>query len=290
METQPSAINGDGVSGTGIDLRVFRDNDGLPVTYDAASNQPREQIIPDELSMLWHEILSPLTVIKGYTGTLLDLGHVISEEQKQKYLRGIESASNRMLKILEDLRDITQLGEIDPLMTRLISLPDVLRQTTAEMQSQTSKHMIKITLAEHLSPVRAEPERIEQVLTNLLTNAIKYSPEGGDIEIKVRVVQDEPELRSTFASAPRVSLPAIIVSIIDQGLGIPETELERIFQRFYRINNRSVKSTPGAGLGLYISRKIVESHGGRIWAGNGYQGGSIFNFSLPLEEAKSPSH
>jgi signal transduction histidine kinase len=289
MKEQPSTIFNGGVSGTGTDLKVYRDNDGLPVTYDAA-NQPRGRIIPDELSVLWHEILSPLTVIKGYTGTLLDLGNVISEEQKQKYLRGIESASNRMLKILENLRYISQGEELDLLMTHLISLPDLIRQIAAEMQSQTSKHMIKIATPEYLSPVRAEPERIEQVLTNLLTNAIKYSPEGGDIEIEVRVVQDEPELRSAFVSAPGVSLPSIIVSVIDHGSGIPETDLERIFQRFYRVNNRSVKSTPGAGLGLYISRKIVESHGGRIWAGNGYQGGSIFNFSLPLEEAKSPSH
>jgi signal transduction histidine kinase len=162
-----------------------------------------------------------------------------------------------------------------------------MEQIAAEMQSQTLKHMIKITSPEHLPLVRSEPERIEQVLTNLINNAIKYSPDGGDIEIKARLVQDEPEMRNTFASAPALSLPSIIVSVIDQGPGIPEAELERIFERFYRVNNRTVKSTPGAGLGLYISRKIIESHGGRIWAGNRANGGSIFYFSLPLQEAKS---
>jgi signal transduction histidine kinase len=290
MKNQSSRVFSDGAGGTGTDLKLYHDNDGLPVMYDTAAKRSRERIIPDELSMLWHELLSPLTVIKGYTGTLLDLGHLITEEQKEKYLRGIESASNRMLKILENLRDINQLEESDPLMARLISMPDILRQIADEIQSQTSKHVIKIAAEEHLSPVRGEPERIEQVLTNLITNAVKYSPEGGDIEIKVRTIRDESELRNMFDNAPRVNLPAVIVSVIDQGPGIPETELEQIFQCFYRVNNRSVKSTPGAGLGLYISRKIVEGHGGCIWAENGCHGGSVFNFSLPLEEAKLPSY
>lgn len=280
----------EGVSGTGTDLMVYRDSDGLPVTYDAAVTKPGEQIIPDELSVLWHEVLSPLTVIKGYTGTLLDLGHVISEEQKKKYLRGIEAASNRMLKILENLRYISQLEEMNPHALRLIFLPDLVRQIADEMQSQTSKHAIKTTAAEYLPPVRVEPERIEQVLTNLIANAVKYSPEGGDVEIQVRVVRDEPELRGLFVDAPRIGLPSIIVSIVDRGLGIPESDLERIFERFYRVNHHSVKSIPGSGLGLYISKKIIESHGGYIWARNGLYEGSIFNFSLPLAGVKTSNY
>ena len=195
-----------------------------------------------------------------------------------------------MLRLLENLRDISRLEDPGTLMARPISLSDIIRLILPEMQSQTSQHIIKTCPTERLPLVKTEPERIEQVLTNLIVNSIKYSPEGGGIEIKVRMVQDEHELKSMFTDAPRINLPSLIVSVIDQGPGIPEEDVEMIFERFYRVNNQLVKSTPGTGLGLYISRKIIESYGGCIWAGNGRHSGSVFCFSLPLAEVKSPEH
>jgi signal transduction histidine kinase len=273
-----------GVTSTdAMGFRVYKDQPELPGTYDAAANQQRKQAKPDAISVLWHELLSPLTVIKGYTTTLLQLNDAITEEQKEQYIRGIDSASNRVIRLLENLRDITRLEETDIVITRPIPLLDLIRQVVSEVQSQTTKHIIKILPYGHLPKVKADPEKLEQVLNNLLVNAIKYSPQGGDIEVEVRVARSERELRGMFEDAPPVKLPCLIVSIADNGIGIPEAELDQIFEKFYRVNSKLARATSGAGLGLYISRMIVEAHGGHIWAGNRLQGGSIFSFSLPLD-------
>lgn len=272
------------------ELMVYKDKDGLPVTYDAAAQEKKQYTTTDDLSVLWHEILSPLTVIKGYTGTLLELNESITEDQKRQYLRGIESASNRMLRLLENLRDISHLENSDTWITHSVCLNDILRQVVPEIQRQTNKHVIKITPVERLPFVRAESEKIVQVLTNLITNAVKYSPQGGEITVDVCLVRDEQELGELSGDAPVISFPSLVVSITDDGIGIPEEELENIFQRFYRVNSQIIKSTPGAGLGLYISQIIVEGHGGRIWARNSHPGGSVFYFSLPLEQKVSRNY
>jgi signal transduction histidine kinase len=275
-----------GVTGTITSgLRVYGDKDGLPVTYDAATHKKTEQAKSDAISVLSHELLSPLTLIKGYTATLLQLNHAISEEQKEQYLRGIESASNRLIHLLENLRDITRLEETDTITAHPVYLYDLVRTTVSEIQIQTTKHIIKLLPAARLPRVRVDPEKIAQVLNNLLNNAIKYSPQGGDIEVEVRMIQDEQELWRMYGDVPPVEPPCLVVSIADSGIGIPEAELELIFEKFYRVNSKLTRTTPGAGLGLYICKVIVEAHGGQIWAKNRLRGGSIFSFSLPLERS-----
>jgi signal transduction histidine kinase len=271
-----------GMSGASVaSPEIYADKDGLPVTY-SSGHIPEKKVESDEISVLWHELLSPLTVIKGYIATLLELDYAITDDQKNQYLRGIESASNRMVRLLENLRDITRLEETDILATHPISLIEMIKQIASEVQSQTTKHVIKVMPTPRLPLVKVDPEKIEQVLSNLLGNAVKYSPQGGDIEVEVRVVWNESELAGLFARAPQVKLPCYIVSVADTGIGIPEAEVERIFERFYRVNNKVIRSTPGAGLGLYICRLIVEAHGGHIWARNRRRGGSVLSFSLPF--------
>ena len=265
--------------------KVYEDQHGLPVMYDTASRERRKQAKAETntISVLWHELISPLTVIKGYAATLLELNHAISEEQKEQYLRGIDSASNRVIRLLENLRDITMLEETNAITVQRISLLDLLRQAASEMQNQTTKHVIKLLPCPRLPLVKADPEKIEMVINNLLVNAIKYSPQGGDIEVETRMVRTEQELRRMFGDAPLVKLPCLIMSIADTGVGIPGAELDQIFEKFYRVKNKLTQTTPGAGLGLYICKIIVEAHGGHIWTRNRLQTGSVFHFSLPLE-------
>ncbi len=274
-------------SGVDKDIRVYEDKDRLPVLYDSAlqgqtAKQPKNET--SIISVLWHELISPLTVIKGYASTLLELDHAITEEQKEHYLRGIDSASNRVIRLLENLRDITKLEESGSIAPQRIPLLTLLQLSASEMQNQTTKHVIQILPCPRLPMVTADPEKIELVINNLLVNAIKYSPDGGDIEIGVRIVRNGPELRSMFEDAPLVKLPCLIVSVADSGIGIPEAELDRIFEKYYRVKNSGAPVAPGAGLGLYICKIIVEAHGGLIWARNRLPGGSVFNFSLPLEK------
>jgi signal transduction histidine kinase len=263
--------------------RIYADKDGLPVTYDAATHEKQKRAKPDGFSMLWHELLSPLTIIKGYTSTLLQLKDDITAEQQMQYIQGIESASNRMIRLMENLRDISRLEEPDNLYIQRVSLTDMLRTVAHEMQNQTTKHCIKIRPSERMPLVNADPEKIEQVMNNLVMNAIKYSPNGGDIEIEVCTARDEEELWRLFNKTPHIKLPCIIVSVADHGIGIPEEEIDNIFDRFYRIKNKLTHNAQGAGLGLYICKIIMEAHSGHIWAQNRLQGGSIFNFSLPLD-------
>lgn len=263
--------------------RIFKDKDGIPVIYDANTYEKRLDK-PDEISMLSHELLSPLTLIKGYTATLLQLNSVINEEQKDRYLRGIESAANKLIRTLENLRDLVQLEETDSYTYHPTSLSSVMQKVVSEVQSQTATHFIKFSRFTSMPKVNLNRQRIEQVIINLLYNAIKYSPRGSDIEVGINQVKNQSEMEKLFGNVPKIKFPCLVVSISDSGIGIPETELERIFNRSYRLDNRITRTTKGFGFGLYICRIIVEAHGGRIWARNRAQGGSTFCFSLPLEQ------
>jgi two-component system sensor histidine kinase KdpD len=263
---------------------IYEDKHGLPVLYENTVSETKSPADTDtnNISVLWHELISPLTLIKGYTATLLQLRDSLTEEQELQYIQGIDTASNRVIRLLENIRDITRLEEADALTMLRVSLPDIIKQVASDMQNQTNKHVIKVHLGAKLPLVSADPEKIEMVITNLLTNAIKYSPQGGDIEIETKMVKTDLELRKTFGDTPPVKLPSLVVSIADGGEGIPEAELDRIFEKFYRVKNRLTQTTPGAGLGLHICKIIIKAHKGHIWAKNGLQGGSIFCFSLPL--------
>jgi signal transduction histidine kinase len=243
----------------------------------------RKKTEPDAISVLSHELLSPITLIKGYAATLLQLGEVITEEQKRQYLRGIESASNKLTSLLEELRDLSRLeAGVPNLVVEPTSLPDLVRKTIPEIQNQTTKHVIKLRLAHPLPQVKVDCRKTEQLITNLLGNAIKYSPEGGDIEVFIRQIRNEEELQEALGEQSIVEPPCLIVSIADSGIGILEEDLEKVFHKFYRVDNRLTSTTSGAGLGLYICRIIVEAHGGHIWVKSKVGEGSTFCFSIPV--------
>jgi signal transduction histidine kinase len=249
---------------------------------ELSRREGRKQTEPDVISVLSHELLSPLTLIKGYAATLLQLGGAITEEQKTQYLRGIESSTNKLTRLLENFRDISRLEAGTPnLVVQPTSLPDLLRKTISEIQSQTTKHVIKLRLVRPLPRVNIDRQKVEQLMTNLLVNAMKYSPQPGDIEVVVRQAQDREECRGMPGEASQSDPPCLIVSVADSGVGIPTEELELVFQRFYRANNRLTRATSGAGLGLYIWKIIVEAHGGQIWGESAVGKGSTFSFSLP---------
>jgi signal transduction histidine kinase len=265
-----------------------KSNDGRCTTTvrDSSHQKQRKQIEPDIISVVSHELLSPLTLIKGYTATLLQFGETITEEQRRQYFRGIESATSRLVRLLENFRDISRLETgTSNLAVQLTSLPELLRKTITEIQSQTTRHVIKLRRFRPLPLVNVDRQKIEQLMTNLLYNAVKYSPQGGDIEVAVRLARDEERLRESLGEAYPPEPPRLIVTVTDPGIGIPEEDLERVFERFYRVDNRLTRATSGAGLGLYICKIIVEAHGGHIWARRKAAEGSTFGFSLPVDES-----
>jgi nitrogen-specific signal transduction histidine kinase len=262
----------------------YKDKHGIPVLYDSSTLERRNHAEPDPISVLSHELLSPLTLIKGYTATLLQLADDITDEQKTQYLQGIGSATNRVIHSLENIRNISRLEiDIPNLIVQPTFLPDLLRKTVSEIQFQTTKHVIKLRQFGPLPPVNIDRQKIEQVMNNLLINAVKYSPQRGDIEVIVRQAHSEHELEEILGEVPPPRFPCLIISVTDSGIGIPEAEKEHVFERFYRVDNRLTRSTPGSGLGLYICKTIIEAHGGHIWVNSVLREGSTFSFHLPVD-------
>ncbi len=261
----------------------LHEDEYIPAAHDTVEQKRKEYTEPDAISVLSHELLSPLTLIKGYAATLLQLAEVITEEQKEQYLQGIQVATDRVIRLLENLRDISRLDIAAPsLLLQPTPVLDIIRKVVFEIQGQTAEHVIKLELPDSLPLVSIDRQKMEQVLTNLLMNAVKYSPQGGDIEVKVWLANNEYEVRRELEKVPSLRYPCLIVAVSDSGIGVPESEQERIFERFYRVNNRLTRTTSGAGLGLHICKIIIEAHHGYIWVGNRIRVGSVFSFSIPL--------
>jgi signal transduction histidine kinase len=262
-------------------LKIYKDRDGIPVLYDKTAHT-RSELSKDAIKVLWHDVFSPITLIKGYTSTLRRFNDFITEKQREEYLQGIDTATKRLVFVLEKLRYITGLEEMRNISMQSTVLVDLLRKICSDTQERDTKHIISFRPRPSIPKVKINRESIEQVLHNLLDNAIKYSPNGGDIDVEVMTVGNIQELNRFFPDAPRIKLPAVIVSVIDNGSGFPDNEREKVFEKLYRVDCPLTRSVPGLGLGLYINKVTVEAHGGSIWARKRVQEGSIFSFSLPV--------
>lgn len=244
---------------------------------------PKEKNEQDSLAAMRHELLSPLTLIKGYTATLLQFNDTITEEQRAQYLRGIDSASNRIIRLIQRMRDIGQLERSEVLKANPVSVLELVRRAVSEAQSGTKNHVIRLHSHGPMPRVKLDSDKIEEVLNNLLDNAIKYSPVSGDIHVELRTIRNGYELQEMFADPPEIAIPSLIITVADDGIGLPEEDLDRVFKKFYRVKNEITRGISGTGLGLYICKAIVEAHGGRIWCRNRYGQGSIFAFTIPLD-------
>ncbi len=234
---------------------------------DITEQKREEELQNTFVSVISHELKTPVSIIKGYAGTLRREDAVWSEETLREGLRVIEEEADRLAHQIQDLLDVSRIQargmRLD--MTDW-SLPPMAEEVARVFAAQTTgKFEFELRFAEDFPPVHADYERIRMVLTNLVSNAVKYSPDGGTIRI------------GGWAEDT-----AAIVYVADQGIGIPTEEQERIFQRFYRIDNRLRRETQGTGLGLFLTRAIVEAHGGHIWVESQVGRGSRFLFTLPL--------
>jgi signal transduction histidine kinase len=244
--------------------------------------EPASNPVAEAVSLVSHEVRTPLTLIKGYVSTLLHLPN-LTDEERRHYLLAIEQANDRLTHLVDNILDMSIIDAGRLTLHPTEGFLDVLvRRTVRQMQAQTSDHLLRVASPRPLPALSFDAGRIEQVLVNLIGNAIKYAPEGGLIEVGLGLAGEWAEFgRPWRSTAPPPRGPLQYVQVRDQGSGIPPEELPRLFDKFQRGSSRQHRAVRGAGIGLYICQAIVEAHHGAIWAENRPGGGSCFTFCLP---------
>ena len=215
-----------------------------------------------------HELRTPLTAVKGTIETLRD-GAVDDPEVRDRFLETVEVETDRLIRLVNDLLLLSRTdSEALNLHRQPVDLASLARETSQRLAPRALAEGLTLQVEEEPRPpqVLADRDRIEQVLVNLLDNAIKYSPQGGVIRIRA-------------AACPE---GMVCVSVEDQGIGIPMVELERIGERFYRADRARSRTQGGSGLGLAIARALVEAHGGHLWLESKEGRGTTATFTLPL--------
>lgn len=222
----------------------------------------------DLISTLAHEMRTPLTAIKGYSTALLMDDVTFRPETQREFLQFIDEECDVLEALINDL---LESSVIDAGMMRLelqpVKLPPLAKHVLDDFARRSQIHHFLVDFPEHFPLLEVDPDRIAQVLRNLLDNAVKYSPQGGLIVVRGQVAEDE-----------------VTVSVADQGVGLTPEHLNRLFEKFLRARSTLTRHVVGSGLGLSICRSIVESHGGRIWAESQPGQGTTFFFTLPAAD------
>jgi signal transduction histidine kinase len=262
-------------------LNRLSDNAAIAI-YNAqlyAEVQRANDAKSDFVSFVAHELKNPMTSIKGYTELLAGGAVGPINEMQTNFLNTIRSNVERMSVLVSDLNDNAKIeaGRLR-LDFKAVNIRDVLEDVlrSTRRQIEDKKQTVQLHLAEPISPVWADPVRVGQVLTNLVSNAHKYTPEGGQILIGA----EEAENQWDPEGAPRV----VHLWVKDNGIGISIEDQAKIFQKFFRSDDSKAREAPGTGLGLNITKSLVEMQGGRIWFESEFRRGTTFHFTVPVAE------
>jgi len=213
-----------------------------------------------------HELRTPLNAVIGFSDVLLEGMFGPLNERQEEYVRDIRDSGQHLLELINEILDLSKVEagrmELEP---ALLSLPALLEQGLALVRERAARQRVTVslTVADPVGEVWADEIKLKQVVVNLLTNAVKFTPVGGEIDVDARVVGDEA-----------------VVSVRDTGVGIAAADQGRIFEAFQRGDRRA--SVEGTGLGLTLSKRFVELHGGRMWVQSALGAGSTFAFAIPV--------
>ncbi len=261
----------------GISYGVIRDDRGrlegvVEVIRDISQQKELDRLRSDFVSTVSHELRTPLALIKGYAATLLRPDIELEHEMRQRFIQQIDEAANRLTRLIDNLLSVSRIeaGRLEVLPASL----DLSRLASKVIQDLTGvaiAHQLVLQVTAPRPTAWADADKVEQILLNLLHNAVKFSPPGSVITLSIA---DGPADEATGRGY-------LLVSVQDQGRGVPPEHRDRIFERFYQVETGVARSASGTGLGLYICKNLVEAHGGRIWMEPAEGGGSIFRFTLP---------
>jgi PAS domain S-box-containing protein len=233
-----------------VDITRFRQAEELKSTF---------------VSVVSHELKTPVALIKGYAETLRRDDVEWDRPTVRESLDVIAEESDHLTHLIDSLLEASriQAGGLK-LQATDVHLPRLAEKVVDGFRTQTEVHTFELDFPPDFPPVWGDPERLQEVLSNLVSNAIKYSPDGGTVWV-----------------GGRADTTGVTVYVADQGIGIPAEEQSRIFDRFHRVETGLQRRTEGTGLGLYLVKAIVEAHGGRVWVESAPGRGSIFMFTLP---------
>jgi signal transduction histidine kinase len=239
---------------------------------DITRDREVERMKNEFVSIVSHELRTPLTSILGYSELLL--ARSFSPAEQKQFVQTVYDQAAHLSTLVEDLLSLSRLDSGNMKLNRwVIGLRQIIGEITNQL-GELEHHRLVIRTSDPLPPVYVDRDKVKQILFNLLTNAIKYSPQGGEVELTVhepaRLPSDHPPGRW------------LMVSIRDQGIGIAPDDVPRIWERFYRVDNTNTRRIGGTGLGLSIASALVELHGGRISVESELDKGSVFSFSLPV--------
>jgi PAS domain S-box-containing protein len=236
---------------------------GVDVVRDVSREREIDEVKSALISTVSHELRTPLTLIHGFAELLVLRDMPV--ERRRAAAEEILEASRRLARLIDDLLSVSRMESgrliLDP---RPLDVAGLVERTLSPFRAMAARHSIRSEIPGGLPVIWGDPDKVEQILTNLVGNAIKYSPAGG--EVVVAVCCDDDEIR---------------VSVRDQGIGMSPRDMGQLFEKFYRVDRDEVRRAGGTGLGLYITKRLVEMHGGRIWAESWPGAGSEFSFTLP---------
>jgi two-component system phosphate regulon sensor histidine kinase PhoR len=256
------------VSGAPIPSPDGKSQWALFVIHDMTNQHKLERVRRDFVANASHELRTPLSIIKGYIETLVDGHQTMALEDRDKFLKTIQRHSERLKSIIDDLLVLSRLESATPgLKFAPLALGPFLGNLAEEYRRRpnAADHQIVVRVPDELGQISADAEKLTQVFSNLLDNALKYTPRGSRLELGGRVAGENE----------------VDLFVTDNGPGIPPADLPQIFERFYRVEKGRSRETGGTGLGLSIVKHIVQLHAGRVWAESEEGQGLTIRLRLP---------
>jgi signal transduction histidine kinase len=255
--------------------------------YDVSAEQAAQRLRAAFLSRVSHELRTPLMSISGFAEFILDMDGDRLPDRARGYIEIIIDSAKQLATIFTDMIEMTRADAGEMKLDRgLRHLPDAIIDAAAalEMRYLARRQRLRLDLDDEMPRVEMDGNRMIQVFTNLIGNAIKYSPEAGTITVRARVATTAAALGSD--APPDVRLPAAWITVEDEGGGLSEEEAEKVFMPFFRTERAHQQKIDGVGLGLAVTRSIVEAHGGRIWVVPVPRApGGCFSLTLPISPA-----